>query len=1039
MPATPASSAHRENVERLGRWLDIELAGRGLPPLLVLVGLGDGAVLDAIGQRAPDTRVLALEPDPRRARAFLDDTEWQDWRTSGRLVYLADPDYAGADQAWRIFPPGMTVPVVLLHPDATPTEGLARAAQRLKQIVFGVTANADARRRFAPRYLVNAIRNLPAIVAGSDVRHLTDAYRGMPAIVAGAGPSLDAAIRTLRTMPNRGVLIASDTALRPLLAAGIAPTLAVALDPSTENARHLLTLPECRDTWLVSEAALDRDATSVFDGRTFWFRASNHHPGPWLRELGVDMEQLEVWGSVLTGAFQVACLAGCDPIVFVGADLSFTDDRPYARGTTHELAWAEATAAGIPLRNAWRTIVEAGQLTPDLRGDMTRATPALLSFRDWMVAHAARSGRRIVNASGAGIFFGDGIEQAPLGDVLSDVVSVPPGSAVARRWSGVRPTAIAAQVRKVRATLTAGTPAPLLAAWREFSGDGFDATTVGVALDDAAQGLERRRHAPVRSVLDPWARQDMAATLLALVQRLPEAIGSKPAGLLGPLAVAQPGEVTTRLTDEERADVLLRAWDLLARICDVTLHEADDLALRDVNAIGLVGVGASYDWPSDVRWNVAVFEGLLGDVWSSVSRQATPAPSIRLLPGLDAADRSPRPNAACACALLTLEWLRCSGVAPETCAMIAESLRADAASIASDGPASVRHGAALAVETIRHHVTGAPDLRLSFGGPVASLLHAGTLSADVPTDMPARFTCDASGALRLAGPDLSAMARTARPGGAGPHLECGDGRVVRPRLVTRDGRTDAWFVGYGVADGVVCVSQHQRESVLVDADGHVRPHRAWPRPINQECRFGEDGVLAWGSGFALPTALTPPYVMYRRHAADQVTIEELPFRPAFGTWWRGRMYWSVFSRRDPWRGLVSWAPDEGMRVEQPDLVAWAILPRDEVLEIQPCDFSPRLGWRRRLQTTGWRLRQDRTLEPLALGPYGSAASIATAGLWTAIAHPDIDTIRLESTDGRSRALTCPSPLGIAWADSSLLVSTLSCDLLLFDGLLDSLV
>jgi len=325
-----------------GRWLDTKLAGAPAPPLLVVIGLGEGHLLDLLEARAWSTRVLALEPDPRVARSFRSRRDWSGWIDSGRLLYLVDPDYAGADQAWRIFPATFETHIYLVHPsiERAPGPGAVRAARVTRDILFGVRANADARRRFAPRYLVNSLRNLGSIANGQDVRGLKDVFAGMPAVITGAGPSLDHAIPELTGVADRAVIIATDTTMRPMLNAGLAPQLVVGLDPSAPNARHFRALPDTAGAWLIAESALDPVAVDAVDGRVFWFRAATHHPWPWYLEFGIDVGKLDVWGSVLTAAFQVAVLAGCDPIVLVGADLAFTDDRPYCRGTTYELDWA---------------------------------------------------------------------------------------------------------------------------------------------------------------------------------------------------------------------------------------------------------------------------------------------------------------------------------------------------------------------------------------------------------------------------------------------------------------------------------------------------------------------------------------------------------------------------------------------------------------------------------------------------------------------------------------------------------------------------
>src|SRR5581483_996644 len=104
----------------------------------------------------------------------------------------------------------------------------ARARGVAAHIVKGAQSNAGARRRFAGRYLLNTLANLPALIAEGDVTSLVDQFTGVPAIVVAAGPSLDNNIAQLGALEDRALIIAVDTTLRPLRAAGIRPHLIVA-------------------------------------------------------------------------------------------------------------------------------------------------------------------------------------------------------------------------------------------------------------------------------------------------------------------------------------------------------------------------------------------------------------------------------------------------------------------------------------------------------------------------------------------------------------------------------------------------------------------------------------------------------------------------------------------------------------------------------------------------------------------------------------------------------------------------------------------
>src|SRR5262249_10940845 len=144
----PDSAASRDaSVEATSRWLDAELGGQPVPPLLAVIGLGDGELLDVLERRAAFTQDPALWTQGAAATSLLSRPVSQRWRESGRLVYLVDPDYAGADEAWRAFPASPDAHKLIVRPEIARTGGPAavRAARAFKQILFGVRANAEAR------------------------------------------------------------------------------------------------------------------------------------------------------------------------------------------------------------------------------------------------------------------------------------------------------------------------------------------------------------------------------------------------------------------------------------------------------------------------------------------------------------------------------------------------------------------------------------------------------------------------------------------------------------------------------------------------------------------------------------------------------------------------------------------------------------------------------------------------------------------------------------------------------------------------------
>lgn len=344
---------------------------------------------------------------------------------------------------------------------------------RAEQIGFASAANEQARHALAGRYLVHTLANAARLAREGDAGRLTGIAAGMPAVIAAAGPSLDANRADLNRVRDRALLIACDTAARPLLSLGLEPHLIVALDPSAANAGHLGALPLPARSWLVAEGSLHPSAFALFEQRTFFFRVDEHAPWPWLHTAGLDCQRLDVWGSVITAAFDLALRMGCSPIVFAGADLAFTGGRPYCRGTTLEAQWAAWVAGGGSYEQAFALSVDQWPRVdaPDLHGVETHTAAHLLAFRDWLVARAGQAAStRVVNASGAGVLHGAAIAIARARDVLADAPPIDASAFDTRLRAAHASIDRRASLFEHVAALTAIASPAALRAWRADTG-----------------------------------------------------------------------------------------------------------------------------------------------------------------------------------------------------------------------------------------------------------------------------------------------------------------------------------------------------------------------------------------------------------------------------------------------------------------------------------------------------------------------------------------------------------------------------------------
>jgi hypothetical protein len=214
---------------------------------------------------------------------------------------------------------------------------------------------------------------------------------------------------------------------------------------------------------------------------------SDHDPWPWLADGGITRGELRTWGSVLTSAFDLVRRMGCSPIVFAGADLAFSGERPYCRGTIYDAVWQEWIDKGC----TWEQLMEdyfrrqPEVWLDDVAAQRVRTAPHLVSFRNWLVEQAGRdASSAVINATGRGILHGGVITQRTLTDVFDSRPAIAAAAATLRH---LHTTAVRARgdLERLQAlmTLAAADPATVpVARWQQFAASTLTADEIVAAL-----------------------------------------------------------------------------------------------------------------------------------------------------------------------------------------------------------------------------------------------------------------------------------------------------------------------------------------------------------------------------------------------------------------------------------------------------------------------------------------------------------------------------------------------------------------------------
>lgn len=350
---------------------------------VVIFGFGLGYVAEAIASSDPERDLLIVERDPAMLKAALSSRDLSALLRSSRSRFLIAP---GPDEFTRILSgQGCRRPISLGTPSATESDRsyYGSIEEARKRYLERRQVNSNTLRRFGRRWIRNLAANVNILAQARGVSELYGRFAGIPALVCAGGPSLDAVLQHLPAIRERALIIAVDTAVRPLVQAGVEPDFVIVVDPQYWNTRHLDNL-DLRRSYVVGESSTHPRAFRIL--RRPVFLCSSLFPlGGHLEKIRGNFGALGTGGSVATSAWDFARRLGSAPVFLAGLDLGYPAYRTHVSGSlfeerSHFIAKRSRTAETLQV-----AYIEGGRPYPVAANDGTQVLTdqRMAVYADW--------------------------------------------------------------------------------------------------------------------------------------------------------------------------------------------------------------------------------------------------------------------------------------------------------------------------------------------------------------------------------------------------------------------------------------------------------------------------------------------------------------------------------------------------------------------------------------------------------------------------------------------------------------------------------
>lgn len=281
--------------------------------------------------------------------------------------------------------------------------------------------NINTLSRFEKLWAYNISSNAPYIPFHYGCNRFFGKYKNFPAIVISAGPSLEKNIAKLGRAKERAVLIAVDTALKPLSHHNIKPHFIISIDPQKKNSKYFRGV-DTSESILIAESSIDREVLDNHKGALFFIDSVFPLAKLFMSSLG-ERGELTLGGSVSTGALDFAIKLGCENIITVGLDLSFPNHQTHIKGSYHEENFfTQINKLDTYDSRIYKVLTQDNlKKETNVYGETVYIDSRFQMYRNWYEKHIAAAAKEIkfYNATEGGIII-SGMENMTFDNVIKN-------------------------------------------------------------------------------------------------------------------------------------------------------------------------------------------------------------------------------------------------------------------------------------------------------------------------------------------------------------------------------------------------------------------------------------------------------------------------------------------------------------------------------------------------------------------------------------------------------------------------------------------
>lgn len=186
-----------------------------------------------------------------------------------------------------------------------------------------IALDCNTKKNFSKIWFTNLLKSIPQMLRSVPADLYDGKFKNKPAVIVSAGPSLSKNIELLKAVNNKTFILVNGRTLGACIRKSIKPDLLVIADANDANYKFVKEYMNNDDIPLLFYEGGNIRITEEYKGKKIFFSYNNIIYNIFERR----MTPIYTGGSVAHAMTSYAVNLGCNPIIFIGQDFAYTDDK----------------------------------------------------------------------------------------------------------------------------------------------------------------------------------------------------------------------------------------------------------------------------------------------------------------------------------------------------------------------------------------------------------------------------------------------------------------------------------------------------------------------------------------------------------------------------------------------------------------------------------------------------------------------------------------------------------------------------------------